>query len=99
MNDFLMDIKGCTAILKSRNYYKADATEKQRTVQVLGGSGCNPDPAYGRRIEVKSGTCIMTVSSYDLECVLKDGKKICQAESAIRLSDIADICPRGNPFK
>ena len=98
MNDFLMDIKGMKAVLKQRNYYRT-ASDRERTVTVLGGSGCSPDPAHGRRIEVKSGTCIMTVSSYDLECVLKDGKKICQAESAIRLSDIADICPRGNPFK
>jgi len=86
------------AVLKQRNYYRT-ASGRERTVTVLGGSGCSPDPVHGRRIEVKSGTCIMTVSSYDLECVLKDGKKICQAESAIRLSDIADICPRGNTFK
>lgn len=98
MNDFLMDIKGMKAVLKQRNYYRT-ASDRERTVTVLGGSGCSPDPTHGRRIEVKSGTCIMSVSSYDLEYVIKDGEKVPQTMSAIRLSDIADICPRGNPFK
>jgi len=93
MNDFLTDIKGCIAVLKPRNYYKPNATEKERTVKVVGGPGCNPDPAYSRRIEVKSGTLIETISSYDLEYVLVDGKKVHQTKGAVKLSDIADICP------
>jgi len=99
MNDFLMDIMGMTAVLKSRNFYKKPSTDKQRTVIVTGGPGCSPDPAYGRKIQAKYGTHTETISSYDLEYVIVNGKKFYQTVGTVKMSDIADVCPRSNPFK
>jgi hypothetical protein len=81
MNDFGRDIKGLMAVLKPRNYYKKPSTVAERTFKVIGGSGCNPDPAWGRRIEVKEPDgLIEEISSYDLDYVIdEDGKKIHQA--------------------
>jgi len=77
MNDFGINIAGLTGVLKPRNFYKKPSTDKERTVVVIQGSGCNPDPAWGRNIEVRTGPKTHeTISSYDLEYVISDGKKI-----------------------
>jgi hypothetical protein len=81
MNDFGINIAGLTAVLKARNFYKKPSTDKDRTVVVIQGSGCNPDPAWGRNIEVRTGPKTHEmISSYDLEYVVADGKKIRQIE-------------------
>src|SRR5208283_3487733 len=65
-------------VVKPHNYYKKPATAKERTIKVIGGSGCIPDIAYSRNLECKlpDGT-IEWISSYDLEYVIDEtGKKI-----------------------
>ena len=85
MNDFQRDIKGLKGVLKTRNYYKADSTFKERTLTIMSGAGCNPEMAWGRKIEVKlPGGTTETISSYDLEYVIdEDGKKIFHSDSPI----------------
>ena len=87
MNDFGIDIMGLKGALKKRSFNLKD---KQRTVTVESGAGCVPDPAYRRRIVVRweDGTHD-TISSYDLEYVIKDGKKIYQIEPEKCEVDIA----------
>jgi len=76
LNDFGRNIKGLTAVLKPRNYYKKPSTDKERTVVVIQGSGCNPEMAYGRNIECRTGSNTHeTISSYDLEYVIDEGGK------------------------
>jgi len=81
MNDFGIDITGLTAVLKARNFYKKPSTDKERTVVVIQGSGCDPDPARGRNIEVRTGpNTHEQISSFDLEYVISGGKKIYHIE-------------------
>ena len=80
MNDFRMDLTGMTAILKPRNFWKKPSTVKERTLTVLNGPGCNPDPAWGRQIRCACGETRETISSYDLEYVIKDKVKIYQTD-------------------
>jgi hypothetical protein len=80
MNDFRMDLTGMTAVLKPRNFWRKPSTAKQRTLTVLSGPGCNPDPAWGRNIICQCGTARETISSYDLEYVIKGKVKIYQTD-------------------
>ena len=93
MNDFgNINIKGLMAVLKSRNYYKKPSTVAERTLKVVSGSGCDPEPAMGRKIDCKrSDGIIESISSYDLEYVIdENGKKIFHIEPK---TAEADICP------
>lgn len=83
MNDFGRNIKGLTAVLKARTYYKKDATDAERTVVIVQGSGCIPEMAYGRNIECRTGPNTHEIlSSYDLDYVIDEGgKKIHHIES------------------
>ena len=96
MNDFSIDIKGMRAILKPHNFWKKPSTERERTVTVVGGPGCNPDPAWGRRVEVKIEGALEECSSYDFEFVIVDGKKIAQIQPEITESIV--LCdPKPEP--
>jgi hypothetical protein len=97
MHDFgPINLKGLKAILKPRNFWKKPSTEKERTVVVIQGSGCNPDPAYGRKIECRTGPGTHeTISSYDLEYVIKDGNKIAQAQVEAADAYVCTTAPTG----
>jgi len=74
LNDFGRDIKGLRAVLKPINYYKKPSTVAERTLKILSGSGCKPEPEWSRNIEVKGPDgLIETISSYDLEYVIDTG--------------------------
>ena len=96
MNDFGRDIKGLMAVLKARNYYKKPSTVKERTIKVISGSGCDPDPARSRNIDCKcSDGLIETISSYDLEYVInEEGKNIYHIEP--KFAEAA-VCPSSTP--
>lgn len=77
MNDFGINIAGLEGVLKKVNVkYLPD---KYRHVKILSGPGCEPSQEVKRhrKIEVKTvDGNVETISSYDLEYVIKDGKKI-----------------------
>lgn len=96
MHDFEdVNLKGLTGVLKPLNCkWKPHATAKERTVDILGGSGCNPEAIFSRRIEVKStwGTREY-ISTYDLEYVTdKSGKKIHQIDNNPTVERLAEVC-------
>ena len=69
-------------------------TLKGRTLTIVSGPGCQADPAWGRRIEVKlpDGSC-ETISSYDLEYVIgPNGLHLTPIEASCNMDDIAYVC-------
>jgi hypothetical protein len=93
VNDFGIDIKGKTAVVKARNFWKKPSTAKERTVVVVGGSGCHPEMEWGRNIECRTGPGTHeTISSYDLECVFDGDKKITQKNAGVTAEEVAMVC-------
>jgi hypothetical protein len=75
MNDFKMAINGCKGVIKARSFYKT-APEKERTVSIGAGPGASP-ALPGRKVSVKySDGSTEYINSYDLDYVIKDGKKV-----------------------
>jgi len=96
LNDFGRDITGLHAVLKSRNHYKHNSSVAERTVKIIGGPGCKPEPEWNRRVKLKfEGGHLEDFSSYDLEFVIDEtGKKIKQIEPK---PVEADVCPSAAP--
>jgi len=72
MNDAGIDLKGKTVLVRNPLSGKKYSS-KERTFHITGGSGCNPDPAYSRKLTGKwqDGTPD-TISSFDIESVKGD---------------------------
>jgi hypothetical protein len=95
MNDFKTSIQGCTGVVKARAFHQnilglEFKTKHQRTFVIEDGLGCSPAPGTPRRI---TGHWLDgkrdTISSYDFEYVIKNGKEIHQTEVPSCEVDIA----------
>lgn len=73
MHDFGTDVnlKGKTVLIRNPPGTKKKFSIKERTFVITGGSGCNADPAYSRKLTGKwlSGTHD-TLDSYDIEKIV-----------------------------
>jgi hypothetical protein len=70
MNDQGYDLKGKTVVVRNPPGTKKKYSVKERTFIITGGSGCNPDPAWSRKLTGHwlDGTKD-TISSYDIDTV------------------------------
>lgn len=87
MNDFLIDITGLEGLVALPKSWKHKVPEKERMFLVQGGPGCNPDPAWGRKITgrwVASGQAD-TRDSHELEYIVKDKKKIYPQDAMVEV--------------
>ena len=71
MNDAGIDLKGKTVIVRNPPGTKKKFSVKERTFKITGGSGCNPEPAWSRKLTGHwlSGTRDI-IDSWDIEKVL-----------------------------
>ena len=68
MNDLGINLKGKTVVVRNPPGTKKKFSVKERTFVISGGPGCNPDPAWSRKLTGQwlDGTRD-TISSYDIE--------------------------------
>lgn len=79
MNDFGINISGAFGVVKPRSFsLPKNSSVKDRTFLIESGSGCSPEIGTGRKIKGRwlADNMPDTISSYDFEHVLLDGKKV-----------------------
>jgi hypothetical protein len=83
LNDFGRDITGLQAVYKARIYYKGKVPVARRTLKIISGPGCDPEPRRIRSIAVRwYDGAHDQISSYDLEYVIDEqGNKIYPKDS------------------
>ena len=92
MNDFSVNLKGYTGVVKPRSFgLLKNCTAGQRSFKITSGIGCDPTPSTRRTIKghwVGDGMPD-TISSYDFEYVLDpEGKRIDRAPE-----EVSDVQP------
>lgn len=91
MNDFGINLKGKRGVFKERTFYIPKASAKDRTFNIEGGPGSDPDPLRSRKV---TGHWLVdgakdAVSSYDFEYILDGEKKIKPVVSELVGVDVA----------
>ena len=99
MNNFKTNLTGLIGVVKARIFYKKNAKEAQRTVTVVSGPGTQPDDdidrskpyfGHGHQIAVRlADGSKETISAFDLEYILVDGKKIRPIDPIFKDFDVA----------
>ena len=92
MNDFSVNLKGYTGVVKPRSFHlPAKATVKQRSFLCESGIGCDPTPGTRRTIKGRwdNGDMPDTISSYDFEYVVDpEGKRLDRVPE-----EVSDVTP------